>query len=93
MMKHAVKTRRESDALHLILQDVVNIVTTRLGPQASFNFTKLRKEIAKQRGTSVNHSSVFNGAQRKCVKIPRDIIDKDVIAAIDKGIIIKFNNV
>lgn len=86
-MKNNVSTRHHGNVMHIILPKLLAVMKRSVGPEASFNLTKLRKAISEQEGASVDHSSCFDGAQRKCVKIPRDIVDDDVIALIDKGII------
>lgn len=70
--------------MHFILPDVINMLRKNLGPQASFDLQNLRQAIDRE-GASINHSSVFDGAQRRCVKIPRSIADRDVLVVIDAG--------
>ncbi|CAB4011555.1 Hypothetical predicted protein [Paramuricea clavata] len=84
-MKNNVPTRHHGNVMHIILPNLLAIMKRRVGPRASFNLTKLRKAISEQEGASVDHSSCFGGAQRKCVKIPREVVNNDVIALIDKA--------
>ena len=86
-MRNNVSTRHHGDVMHIILPDLLAMMKKRVGLQASFNLTKLRKAVSEQEGASVNHSGCFGGAQRKCVKIPRSIVDNSVVALIDKGIL------
>ena len=74
--------------MHMILPDVLAIVKNRMGDTpASFNLRKLRKSIENCEGTSVDHSGFFEGVQRRCVKIPRSMLDEDLLELIDKGTI------
>ena len=84
-MRHKVATRSQEHVIHVILPEVVELLKLKIGPQASFSVPSLRKALSEQKNTSVNHSGVFDGVQRKCVKIPRDLISKDVMVLIDKG--------
>ena len=71
------------NAVHLILPEVMEFIKEKTGKH--FNLKKLRKSIEDWDGTSVDHSSVFNGKQRRCVKIPRSILEKELIQLIDRG--------
>ena len=80
-------TKEDEHALHLILPEVLEIIKKRTDQHTSFNLTKLRRSISGySEGTSVDHSGVFGGTQRRCIKIPRSIVDKDLLDLIDKGI-------
>ncbi|CAB3999359.1 Hypothetical predicted protein [Paramuricea clavata] len=79
-------TKEDEYALHLILPEVLEIIKKRTDKHTSFNLTKLRRSISGYSdGTSVDHSGVFGGAQRRCIKIPRSIVDKDLLDLIDKA--------
>ena len=62
------------NAVHLILPDVMEFVKEKT--KKHFNLKKLRE------GTSVDHSSIFNGKQCHCVKISRSILEEELI---DRG--------
>ena len=68
----------------MILPEVLALLKTQV--DKSFDLHKLRKSIIEKDGASVDHSGVFDGAQRKCVKIPRRYVDINVVKLIDKGI-------
>ena len=72
-----------SGAMHMILPEVLALLKTQV--DKSFDLHNLRKSINEKDGASIEHSGVFNGAQRKCVKIPRRHIDINVVKLIDKG--------
>jgi hypothetical protein len=84
-MKNNVSTRSDGNVLHIILPSLLKIMNQRIGPQASFNLTNLRRAIADQEGTSIDHASSFGGSQQRCVKIPRRLVSTDILAIIDKG--------
>ena len=84
-MKNNVSTKHHGNVMHILLRKLLAMMNKSIGPEASFNLTKLRKAISEQDAVSIDNSSYFDGAQQKSVKIPRDIID-DVTALIDKGI-------
>ena len=71
------------NAVHLILPEVMEFVKQKTGKH--FNLKKLRKSIEDCEGTSVDHSSIFNGKQHRCVKIPRSILERELIQLIDRG--------
>jgi hypothetical protein len=85
---YVLTATKDGYAMHMILPDVLAIVKNRTGDTpASFNLRKLRKSIENCEGTSVDHSGFFEGVQRRCVKIPRSMLDEDLLELIDKGTI------
>ena len=70
----------------MVLPDVLAILKNRSDNPTSFHLRKLRKSLEDHDGTSVDHSGFFYGVQRHCVKIPRRILDKELLELIDKGI-------
>lgn len=84
-LKADVKTR-SGQCLYVILPEVMQLIKERIGPvEGSFSLSKLRKEISQLSGASIGHSATFEGVQRRCVKIPRNLVPKDVLSAIDAG--------
>lgn len=63
---------------------MLKVIKDTLGQaSASFNQTKLRKSINQLEGSSTEHSGLFNGVQRRCVKIPRKFVPAEVLTQID----------
>ena len=69
--------------MHMILPEVLALLKKQV--DKSFDLHNLRKSINEKDGASIEHSGVFNGALRKCVKIPRRHVDINVVKLIDKG--------
>ena len=70
----------------MVLPDVLAILKKRSNNPTSFHLRKLRKSLEDKDGSSVDHSGFFDGVQRRCIKIPRRILDKELLELIDKGI-------
>ena len=82
-IRPSVPMTTNGNAVHLILPEVMEFVKQKTGKH--FNLKKLRKSIEDCEGTSVDHSSIFNGKQHRCVKIPRSILEGELIQLIDRG--------
>ncbi|CAB4045114.1 Hypothetical predicted protein, partial [Paramuricea clavata] len=84
--KNVTARYERNPCIHVILPDLLKLIEDRLKPAiVSFNQSKLRKSIGHYDGTSVDHTAIFEGVQRRCVKIPRSIINDDVLQLIDRG--------
>ena len=62
------------------------IIKKRSDKPTLFHLKKLRKSIEDCENTSVEHSGFFGGVETHCIKIPRKLLDKDLLRLIDKGI-------
>ncbi|CAB3995546.1 Hypothetical predicted protein, partial [Paramuricea clavata] len=69
--------------MHMILPEVLALLKKQV--DQSFYLYNLRKSISGKDRASIDHSGVFDGAQRKCVKIPRRHVDINVVKLIDKA--------
>ena len=69
----------------MVLPDVLAILKKRSNNPTSFHLRKLRKSLEDKDGASVDHSGFFDGVQRRCIKIPRRILDKELLELIDKA--------
>ncbi len=49
-------------------------------------YITVRDDLLFKGDRLIDHSGVFGGTQRRCIKIPRSIVDKDLLDLIDKGI-------
>ena len=68
--------------MHMILLEVLALLKTQV--DKSFDLHNLHKSINEKDEASIEHSGVFNGAQRKCVQIPRRHVDINVVKLIYK---------